>query len=89
MAVEKTLWVQSGLPAGKTAFWEVDAAHPGGEVFVAAREGAGGEVLNPPVEVGETSQVNGALRDERLVRTDAPGKTPEPARPDAKLEPAK
>jgi phage-related protein len=48
----------------RVALWEVDEAHPGGEIYVAGQDSA-------PVEAAETAGVLGALRDDRLVRVTA------------------
>ena len=74
--------VQSKLKANPdgsypVAFWEVDPAHPGGEVFVA------GPKL---VEVAETGAVAGAIQDGRLRRVKAAA--PEPAAEDEEEEAA-
>lgn len=56
--------VKSNLPAKKdggsqVALYEVNPAHPDGEVFIA------GETV---VEVAETSEVNRAIAEKRLVK---------------------
>lgn len=74
--MSNTVMVKSGLQpaadgAQKVALWEVDPAHPGGEVFVAAHVNADGEVVNEPVEVGRTAAVGRKLADGELVEVPA------------------
>lgn len=76
MANEKTITVKSNLPAGEdgstpVALWEKNPAHPDGEVFITG---------DKTFEVAETSEVMGALRDERLVKVEKSGK-PADAKP--------
>jgi hypothetical protein len=53
----KTQWVVSARTDDKVVLWEVDAAHPGGEAYVAGKV---------PAEVAPTAAVNAALRQGEL-----------------------
>lgn len=50
--------VRSGLEGDRVAFWERHPAHPGGEVLIAGAAW---------LEVGDTVEVQNALKDGRLV----------------------
>lgn len=86
MANEKTeektpviITVKSNLPAGEdgsspVALWEKNPAHPDQD------NGAKGEIFvtgDKTFQVAETPEVLGALRDERIVKVDAPKKKDE------------
>lgn len=53
--------VRSGIEGDRVAFWERHPAHPGGEVLI-----AGAAVF----EVGDTVEVQNALKDGRLVKVE-------------------
>jgi hypothetical protein len=60
------IYVKSNLPptadgGDPVAFWERNPEHPDGEVFVAGSE---------PVQVAETGEVNGAIKDGRVVKVE-------------------
>jgi hypothetical protein len=65
---ENTIRVKAHPNTGeRVAIWEVDPAHPGGEIYVAGQD-------SDPVEAAETAGVLGALRDDRLVKVTASGR---------------
>lgn len=68
---ENTITVKPGpkLAPGQVAIWDRDAAHPGGEVFLAKPHTDDAE-QGPEIEVAETGAVTQALADGRLARAD-------------------
>lgn len=63
-----TIWVKSGLKDNKVALWEVDEAHPGGEVYIADSSPEA-----KAIEVAKTSQVMKFLGEGRLVEANKGG----------------
>jgi hypothetical protein len=59
---------------GTVAFFEQDARHPGGEVFIAGDAGKEDAPAPEAVEVAETPEVTLALRAGRLVKAGAESK---------------
>lgn len=62
-AKSATLWVLSNRLDDRTVLWERDAAHPGGEAFVAGAT---------PAYVGRTGAIEGLLRDGLLIEVPEP-----------------
>ncbi|MCI0489382.1 MAG: hypothetical protein L0229_22545 [Blastocatellia bacterium] len=56
----KFIKVKANVKGNRTALWEVDRAHPNGEIFISGAS-------DKPVEVARTSGVSKALADGRLV----------------------
>lgn len=77
-----TIFVKSGLPGDKVALWEVDARHPGGEVFISGTDDdkANPPVVVKPVEVFKTPLVMKYLGEGRLVEASKSGAVKEPAK---------
>jgi hypothetical protein len=70
-----TIFVKSGLKTDQVALWEVDARHPGGEVYVTGidNDKANPPVVVKPVEVFKTSLVMKYLGEGRLVEATGKG----------------
>lgn len=63
MTMADTIWVMSNRRDNRVVLWERDAAHPGGEAFVAS---------SAPAEVGKTGAVERLMREGLLVEVSEP-----------------
>lgn len=73
MATHITVQPGPNLQPGEVALWEVDSAHPEGEVMISAPH-KGEETKS--FEVGRTTAVNARLGDGRLVEVSKPKTAP-------------
>ncbi len=64
---DKTIWVMSNRQDDRAVLWERDAAHPGGEAFIAS---------GVPDHVARTGEVERLLRSGELVEVPEPADGP-------------